>query len=287
MKFSAIILALTFAAAGAARPSAIVNLKAADLGSGLNADAIQGDVEISSELSDDVTVGLNYDKGDSSGIRSVFAKIKNRMGDGDVNADLSLDTSSNDITGDVTYENGENKLVAQVNSASDGLVESVELTRTSTSGGLSSRFSPKYVMADSSVSLEAEADLDKDTSLLVKLADGGNVADVEVNHKLDDKTDIKIEAQLQGGDAQLEVSRQLNEDDSIRPRIDLNSRHATCSWVRKLPRSRTATVNVDPDDSISFEIEADEDSSDWNIKMSAPLNNVGNPDITMSRKVNF
>ena len=96
-----------------------------------------------------------------------------------------------------------------------------------------------------------------DTNLLVKLSEGGDVADLEVNHQLDSKTAIKVEAQLQSAGAQVEIEREVDSENSIRPRFDIKSKHLTCAWVRKLSRDRTATLTIDPDNSVEFELETE------------------------------
>jgi hypothetical protein len=282
-----VILVLACAAgAQAGAPSATVNFKHGAIGKGLSADSLKGDVTIESAVTDDLTVGLEYDHGDSNSIKSLFAKISQKFGGGDMEADLKLAIDSNDITGEIEYVNGDSTIVTQVNSAAENIVESVEYTRTSSSNGLSSSFKPKYTLADQSVELEASADLDKDTNLLVKLSDGGSVADLEVNHQLDSQTSVKVEAQLQSSGAQVEIEREIDSENSIRPRFDVKSKHLTCAWVRKLSRDRTATLTVDPDNSVEFELEADSDN-DWSAKLSAPMGDMGNPDISFGRKFEF
>lgn len=282
----AVVLALAMVGAQAGAPSATVNFKHAALGSGISADALKGDVTIESEVSSDLTVGLEYDHGDSNSIKSLFAKISQKFGDGDVEADIKVAMDDNAITGEIEYVNGDSTIVAEVNSGSDNFVDSIEYTRKSTSGGLTSMFKPKYTVADKSVELEASADLDSDTNLLVKLSEGGSVADIEVNHQLDAKTAVKVEAQLQDSGAQIEIEREVDSDNSIRPRFDIQSKHLTCAWVRKLSRDRTATLTVDPDNSVEFEIET-EDDADWSAKVSAPLGDMGNPDVSFGRKFTF
>jgi hypothetical protein len=281
-----VALALAVGVQAGSSPSATVNFKHNNLGSGISADGLKGDVTIESAVSDDLTVGLEYDHGDSNSIKSLFAKIKQGFGEGDVEADLKVAMDGNDISGEIEYVNGESTVVAQVNSGAENIVESVEYTRKSSSGGLSSLFKPKYTVADKSVELEASTDLDADTNLLVKLSDGGAVADVEVNHQLDTKTAVKVEAQLQSSGAQIEIEREIDSENSIRPRFDLSTKHLTCAWVRKLSRDRTATVTVDPDNTIEFELEAEEDE-DWSAKVSASLSDVGNPDVSFGRKFSF
>ena len=48
----------------------------AALGSGISADALKGDVTIESEVSSDLTVGLEYDHGDSNSIKSVSECVR-------------------------------------------------------------------------------------------------------------------------------------------------------------------------------------------------------------------
>jgi hypothetical protein len=285
----AVVLAIAFTL-GAAKtdysPSATVNFKHAAVGSGLSAENLKGDVTLESEVSDDLKVGLEYDHGNTNAIKSMFAKITQKFGDGDVEADLKVAMDDNTLSGEIEYVNGDSTILAEINSGSKDVIESVEYTRKSTSGGLSSMFKPKFTVADKSVDIEASADLDKDTNLLVKLSEGGNVADLEVNHQLDEKTAVKVEAQLQSSGAQIEVEREIDSENSIRPRFDLNSKHLTCAWVRKLSRDRTATLTIDPDNSVEFELEADDDG-DWSAKVHAPMNDMGNPDVSFGRKFSF
>jgi len=56
--------------------------------------------------------------------------------------------------------------------------------------------------------------------------------------------------------------------------------------VRKLSRGRTATLTVDPDNSVEFDLETTDDN-DWSAKVSAPLGDMGNPDVSFGRKFNF
>lgn len=281
-----IALALGLASAGNLSPSATVNLKSAQLGSKNIADGIEADVTLESQVSDELQVGLNYDHGANSNIRSVFAKISQKLGAGNLDADLEMSMGSNAITGQIDYANGDNSMVANVNSAANQVVESVEFTRKQLVNGLNSVFKPTFHVEDKRVSLEASADLDADTNLLVKLSQGASSADIEVNKQLDEKTAVKLEAQLTEGAAQVEVNRQLDSQNSIRPRFDLNNKHLTCSWVRKLANSRTATLTVDPDSRVDLELDGDSDNA-WSLRASAPLDAMSNPDVEFGRKFQF
>jgi hypothetical protein len=284
--FRSVVLALALGLAAAnVAPSATVNFKNAKLSGGI-ADNLEADVKLESAVSDDLSVGLNYDHGHSNSIKSVFAKISQKFGQGDVDADLTMDMDDNAITGEIEYTNGDSTVVTHVNSAASQVVESVEYTRKQLVNGLNSMFKPTFHIEDKNVDLEASADLDADTNLLVKLSQGGSSADIEVNHQLDAKTAVKVEAQLTDGHAQVEIEREIDSENLIRPRFDLNNKHLTCAWVRKLAGSRTATVTVDPDNHIDFEIDSDEDS-DWKLKATAPLGDVSNPDIEFGRKFQF
>lgn len=287
VSFRAIIVALALgvAQAGSAAPSATINFNKAKLGAG-NLGDINADVQLESAVSDDLSLGLNYDHGSSNSIKSVFAKIKQKFGAGDVDADLTMSMDDNAITGEIEYVNGDSTIVTSVNSAAEQVVESVEYTKKQVINGLNSMFKPTFYVDDKNVDLEASADLDADTNLLVKLSQGGSSADIEINHQLDSKTAVKVEAQLTDGAAQLEIEREVDSENSIRPRFDLNSKHLTCAWVRKLSGSRTATLTVDPDNSVEFEVDSDEDT-DWKIKATAPLGDVSNPDLSFGRKFQF
>lgn len=287
VSFRAIVVALALgvASAGVAAPSATVNFNKAKVGTG-NLGDINADVQLESSVSDELSVGINYDHGSSNQIKSVFAKIKQKFGEGDVDADLTMSMDDNAITGEIEYVNGDSTIVTTVNSGADQVVESVEYTKKQVIGGLASMFKPTFHVEEKNVDLEASADLDADTSLLVKLSQGGSSADIEVEHQLDAQTAIKVEAQLTDGAAQIEIEREIDSENSIRPRFDLNSKHLTCAWVRKLGSGRTATLTVDPDNSVDFEVDSDSDT-DWKIKATAPLGDVSNPDLSFGRKFQF
>jgi len=282
MNFRAVLVALALGVASANRdfrPTARVQLGHKNIGSGLSADGLSTDVQLESEMSDDLRVGLNVDRDSGNGIRSIFAKISQKIGGGDVDADLSMDMGSNAIQGEVTYNRDQNKVVAQVNSASDNVVESVELTN--------GNFKGRYNMATQQCNGEMRMDLDADTNMLVKLSQNEDT-ELEINHKLNSDTDVQVSMQP-GADnmgATVEVTRRLNADDTVTPKFDLNSKRLTCAWVRKLDAGRTATVNVDPDNSVEIELES-ENNNDWSGKISAPWNSPSDADITVSRQFNF
>lgn len=286
MNFRAVILALALGAASADRdfrPTARVQIGHNNVGSGLSADGLTGEMTLESEVSDELKVGVEVDRADAGAgnpIKSVFAKLSQKMGGGDVDADLSVSLGDNQISGDVTYARDGNTIVASVNSGSDNVVDKVELTN--------GRFKGTYHTNDRNMDLEASADLDSDTSLLVSMSQGKGTADVEINHQLDSDTDVQVNMRpgSDGLGASVEVTRRLDGDNTVKPKFDISSKKLTCAWVRKLDNSRTATVSVDPDNSVDIELESS-DSSDWNGKVSAPWGNPGDADISVSRQFNF
>lgn len=285
MNFRAVLVALAMGVASANRdfhPTATLNVGHNKIGSGLSADGMVGGVTLESEVSDELNVGVEYDHAESSSgnpIKSVFARMSQKMAGGNVNADMAMSMSDNQISGDITYSKADNTVVASVNSGADGVVEKVELSRAG--------FKGTYHTDSRNVDLEANTNLDDDTSVLVKLSQGDSSADVEIAHKLDADTDLQVN--LQPGDslnAQLEVTRRLDSDNTIRPKFDLSSKRLTCAWVRKLDAGRTATLNVDPDHSVELEVEAD-NKNDWSGKISAPWGSPSDADVSVSRKFNF
>jgi len=285
----AVILALAFATASAGaggrdfRPTASVSVGHRNIGSGLSADAIQGEIQLESEVSDELKVGLNYDHEQANSgnpIKSVFARLSQKMAGGDVDADLEMNMGDNQLAGDVTYNRNGNQVVAHVNSGNSNVVERVELTRDG--------FKGTYHTDSQNVDLQAQVDLDSDTNMLVKMSQGDNAASVEVNHHLDADTDVQVNLNP-GADnmgANVEVTRRLDADNTVKPRFDMNSKKLTCAWVRKLDAGRTATVNVDPDNSFDLEVESN-NKADWSGKISAPWGNPGDADIKFSRQFSF
>lgn len=136
--------------------------------------------------------------------------------------------------------------------------------------------------------LEAKADLQEDTSLLMKMSQGDGSAEMEINHKIDADTDVQVSMTPANDNmgATVEVTRRLDGENTVKPRFDLSSKKLTCAWVRKLDGGRTATVNVDPDNTVDIELES-EDSNDWNGKVSAPWGTPADADIKVSRQFQF
>lgn len=285
MNFRAVILALALGVTSARdfRPTAAVSVGHKSIGSGLSAGGISGEVSLESEVSDELRVGLNYDHEQANSgnpIKSVFARMSQKMAGGDMNADLTMNMGDNNLEGDVTYNRDGNTLVARVNSKGDNVVESVELSR----GG----FKGTYHTSSRNMDLEATADLDAETNLLVKMSQGDGSADVEINHHFDKDTEVRVNMQP-GTDnlgAMVEVSRKLDGDNTVKPRFDLNNKRLTCAWVRNLDGGRTATVNVDPDNSFDVELASD-NNQDWAGKISAPWGNPGDADVKVSRQFSF
>jgi hypothetical protein len=286
MNFRAVLVALALGVASANRdfrPTASVSVGHRNIGSGLSADGITGDLQLESEVSDELKVGLEYDHEQANSgnpIKSVFARLSQKMAGGDVDADLQLSMGDNQLAGDVTYNRNGNQVVAHVNSNADNVVERVELTRGA--------FKGTYHTDSRNMDLEANADLDDDTNLLVKMSQGDSSAHLEINHHLDADTDVQVNMQP-GADnlgASVEVTRRLDADNTVKPRFDINSKRLTCAWVRKLDAGRTATVNVDPDNSVDIEVASD-NKADWSGKISAPWGNPGDADVKVSRQFSF
>lgn len=283
-----VILALAlgaYADRAAMKPTVKVNMGHSEVGSGVNMDKLKGDIRVSSDINDDVNVGVEYNHGSDNPIRAVLAKVSQRFNGADVHGDLEFSTNDNSISGDVSYRSGDNEVVARVNSADSNVVESVEVTRKQAVNGLNFLFRPKYNVADKNLEIETSADLDENTNLLVKVSQQGN-ADFEVDHRLDSDTRVHFAAKPSDNSGSVEVSRRLDDDNTIKPKFDISSKHLSCSWVRKLKEGRQATLNVDPDNSIELDFEG-RDDNDWNVNVKTPWGDMKNADVSVNRQFEF
>mmetsp|Transcript_53569 Transcript_53569/g.107572 ORF Transcript_53569/g.107572 Transcript_53569/m.107572 type:complete len:284 (+) Transcript_53569:46-897(+) len=277
-----IILALALLAgaeAAASAPSVSMNLAHEKLSGGLKADSMKGTFKVESQVSDDMSVGVDLDNSDSP-LKRVFGNFKSKFGTGDVEADMTMDMGDNSISGDVTYSEADNSLVARVNSATG--VESVKYSRA----GKGWSFNPTFNIQDKSIDLEASADYSDDTNINVKINAAGESA-LEVNHRLDADTSMNIQGN--GADfnsMNVELTRQIDGDNTVKPKFDLASKHVTLSWVRKIDAGRTVTMNVDPDNSVGFDVEGASDE-DWKASINAPWGDFKDVDVSVGRKFNF
>lgn len=275
-----LLLSLALTCGASARdfnPSVNVNVHHDKLGNGMRVDSIRGDVSIESQLNDDLTVGADLEHGADSPIKSIFARMSQKFGSGHVNADLSVGLADNSVSGDVAYYEGDNEVLARVNSNDDDFVESVQFTRK----GDGWMFRPTWNVKDSNFDLEAETDINDKTHINVKVSQGGD-AQMKLNHKMDDSTNVRVTTDVQN--TQVEVERSLDDSNTLRPKFDLASKHLTCAWVRKLDGGRTLTANVDPDNSVDFELE---DGGDWSARLSAPWSSPRDADVSFGKKFSF
>lgn len=277
-----IVLALAATVASASNaPSVSMNLKHPKMGNGLNVNSLEGDFKVESKVSDDVTMGVNLNNGDSP-LKSVFGKFSQKFGNGNVNADLSMTMSNNAIAGDVTYTEAGNKLTFDVDSSSSDIVNKVSYSKS----GNGWSFNPTFNLKDKSIDLEASADYSADTNINVGLkADGSS--SLEVNHRLDADTSVNVKGN--GADLStmnVEVSRALDKDNTVKPKFDMASKHMTLAWVRKLDAGRTLNVDLDPDNSMKVGIEGASDE-DWSASVQTPWGKFSDADVSFGRKFQF
>lgn len=304
----AIILALALAVGNAgSAPSVSMNVKQSKIGSGVSMDSLGADFQVQSQVSDDLSVGVNLDNSGSP-LKSMFAKINQKLGGGNVNADLTMDMKDNSIAGDVTYTEGDNNIEARVSSGVDNFVERIRYSRS----GAGWTFKPSFNMQDRNMDLEASADYSDDTNVAVRMnADGNNnlainhrlnadtsvslegsnldlgAMTAEVNHRLDANTNIKVSGVNTKMDAlRLEVAHQLDADTKVTPTFDMNSKHATVSVNRRLDGGRSLNVDLDMDNSMKVEV-AGANDEDWTASVSSPWGDFPNADIAVGRKFNF
>lgn len=281
LRLFVLALALGFGAAVQDfKPSVDFNLGHDKLGNGVNVDSLRGEVNLEGRLNDDLSVGATLHRGEQHPLKGIFAKLSHGLGDnGRVKADLAVGLADNTVSGELTYSEGDNEVVAQVNSKSDEVLESVEYTRR----GQGWMFRPRFNVRDRAVDLEAETQINDDTMLNVKVNQGGD-SEVELNYRSDDKTSWKATSNTKN--LQLEVERSIDDNNSVRPAFDVSAKHLTLSWIRKLGDDRKLTATVDPDNSVDLELEGNDDG-DWTAKVSAPWSSPRDVDVSFGRKFNF
>lgn len=275
---SFLILALALGAGAASNFNPNVDLSISKgLGSGLNGDSFKGAASIESKLSEDMSVGAQLDRDASNGLKGLFAKLSHSMGDGRVVADVNLALEDNAVRGDVSYSEGDNELVASIDSNDENFVKSLKFSRSADGWA----FRPRFNMADQSVDLEAEASISKDSTLRVNLEGGSS--EVELKYRADDSTRLTVNNK---DSLSIEVERDIDGDNTVRPSFNMNDKHFQLSWIRRLGSGRTLTATVDPDNSVDLELEGSGDD-DWSAKLSAPWSNPKDMDVSFGRKFQF
>jgi hypothetical protein len=277
----ALILALALATGDAASaPTAKLNVKAANVGSGLKIGSLQGDVEVESRVNDNISVGVNVANGENP-LRSVFGKFNQKSGNGNIGVDASFSTADSAVSGEVSYAEGENTVAARVNSQNDQVVDSVKYTRK----GAGWSFAPTFNMKEKNVDLEASTDYSENTNVRVNMNHDGS-AKVKVNHKFDADTAVTLTGTGPDVNAlSVEVSRRLDGSNTIKPKFDVGTKHASVGWVRKLDAGRSVTLNVDPERTVGVDFEAGE--NDWKASVNAPWGDFKDADVSVGRKFNF
>jgi len=230
------------------------------------------------------------------------------MGDGSVNADVSMAMADNAITGDVTYSEGGNNIVAHVNSAVDNFVETVKYSRS----GAGWTFKPTFNMQAKNIDLAASADYSADTNVDVAVNAAGegsltvnhklsadtsvsvsgsnldvNALTATVNHKLDADTSLQLSGVNMKMDAlKAEVARQLDANTKGTVRFDVASKKGTLEVNRNIDAGRTLNVHLDPDNSMKVEVKGASDE-DWSASINSPWGDFTNADLSVGRKFNF
>lgn len=273
--FLVLALALGVGAASNFKPSVDFSLSK-DLGSGLSVDSLKGAVSVESQLSEDVSVGAQLDRDAANGLKGLFAKLSHSMGGGRVNADLNVGLEDNAVRGELGYEEGDNKLVADVDTNQENVVRSLRFSRQ----GDGWAFRPRFNLADGSVDLEAEAQVTDEANLRVNLEGGSS--EVELKYSVDDSTRLTFNNKE---NLRIEVERDIDGDNTVRPSFNVNDKHFQLSWVRRLGDERTLTATVDPENSVDLELDGGDE--DWSAKVSAPWSNPKDMDVSFGRKFQF
>jgi len=278
----ALIAALALGSAAAVgAPSVNAGVKVSKVGSGVSASSVKGNFEVESKVSDNLSVGANLDSGDSP-LKSVFAKISNNVGNGNVGADLTLETDGNKVSGDVKYSEGDNEWKASVNAGSDKIVEKVKYTKS----GKGWKFAPTFHLGANNMDLEGEADYSADTNIGVKVAADGS-GKLKVKHRVDADTGLTFEGT--GTDinaASVEVQRKIDASNTVKPKFNIGDKHFSVGWVRKVADDRTVTLNVNPEKSVGVEVEGASDE-DWKFGVEAPWGDFKDADLSVGKKFNF
>jgi len=278
----ALIAALALGTASAvSAPSVNAAVKVNKVGSGVSASSVKGDFEIESKVSDNLSVGANVDTGDSP-LKSVFARLSNKAGNGNVGADLTMGLDGNKVTGDLKYSEGDNEWKASVNSGNDKLVDRVKYTKS----GKGWKFAPTFHLKEKNVDLEASADYSADTNVAVKVAANGE-GKVKVKHTVDADTALTFEGT--GTDVNaltVEASRKVDASNTIKPKFEVGSKHLSVGWKHALEGGKSVTVNVNPEKSVGLDFEGADDE-DWKAGVSAPWGDFKDADVSVGKKFAF
>ena len=242
-------------------------------------DPLCGDFKIESKVSDDYTVGANVDL-HGNPLKSVFAKITTQVCGYSVDSDLTMDMSSNEISGDVTYSEGDHMVKELLASST---LDSVVYSRS----GPGWVFKPSFNVRDNNIALDASYDCSAETSVVVSVGAPGH-STFTVNHVLDSTTSVKVGMDGTGASStRFEVSHLLDSVDTVKPRYDMASKQLSLGWVRKLANGRTLDVDVDPGKAVGIVVTGNGEE-DWVATASAPWGQLGGvPDVSISRKFNL
>lgn len=271
-------LALSLTQARDFSPSVGFNLRHDKLGSGVNVDSLKGDLSLESKINDDLSVGANLEHGGEGPLKSLFAKVSRKFGDGKVDATLAVSIADSAVDGQLTYAEGSNEIVASFDSRADDILETVEFTRK----GDGWSFKPRFSMKDRRLDLEAETDVTDNTKLNVQVAQEGD-SQLKLTHDVDSSTHLKVTTNTRN--LNLEIERNLDDNNSIRPAFDVGAKHLSLAWIRKLGNDRTLTATVDPSNSVDLELDGEGD--DWSAKVSAPWGNPRDVDVSFGKKFSF
>lgn len=232
-------------------------------------------------MSDNLSVGVNLSSNENY-LQSVFGKFTQKAGNGDVGVDLSVNVDNKQVSGDVSYAEGDNELKANVNTGSEGVVNSVKYTKS----GKGWKFGPTFHIKEKNMDLEASADYSADTNVAVKVAASGE-GKVKVKHTLDADTSFTFSGT--GTDVNaltVEASRKVGESDTVKPKFEVGSKHLSVGWKHALDAGRAVTLNVNPQKSVGVEFEGSDDE-DWKAGVSAPWGEFSDADVSVGKKFSF
>jgi hypothetical protein len=203
-------------------------------------------------------------------------------GDGQVSASMEIDVDDSSMHGDIIFDRGQHRILTEFDSDVYGKINKIAYTKKS-KGWM---FQPTLHVADKKIDLVASANLlSPRTNLKVEVLANGT-SSYELNHLMNDRTSIMLVENNKEGILYCEVSRLINSVNTIKPKLDLKTKHLSFQWVRKLSNQRSLSVNVDPGQSVNVALDSLNDNH-VKVMFKTPWGNVHGSDIFFSKKLSF
>jgi len=282
-----LVLALfvAFADAGVA-PTVSLKVNHDKILGGPSTDKVSGDLSVESTVTDNIAVGANLGVNASPTLRSLVARISERIAGRDVKANLKLDleASNKPITGTIDLGSaGNTYITAAVNTGNPGyhFVDSVTLT---TEGSQGWKVAPTIHLDDScKIDLVASAKLSSDVSAQFNVDKQGK-GHASVDYTLDSDTTLGVAASDGLGDMTWSLSRRLGSSDSIKVTgARAKPKNVDVTYTRQMG-TKALTASVSQFEKVDLQLTG---GGDWSATASMPLTNPGACDLSLGKKLSL